>query len=359
MVADINYGMFYTEMDRDTQYQLSIASCYYGNCSWDHIQTLGVCSQCADVTSYIEETQNYYTLYDMSMSQDVGLISSEGNTLYPDSRVLQNIGPLIVHFAAMARGTINDQPVGVDCALYWCVLDQSNVNMTNFNVTNSTNTYWTDLSTSAQTVYKQTADITLTPPTCYNEFAEEVSDTTLCTKTISARAQLALQNFFISTVVGFTGTANRNLTTDGWDISSEFVQLLFSTFSETTDILGRYNLIMSNIGVMMTSNIRQSAFQVGYSLSLGETWVWTTLYHIRWGYLALPTLLVVSSILFLIATIFKSWGQEKWKSSLLPLLFHPLGERPSVAPYRMSELKVAAKAKEVRLERGQTGSQFV
>jgi hypothetical protein len=135
MVADINYGMFYTMMDRDTQTQLTVANCDSGNCTWDHIQTLSVCSRCADVTSYIDETENYFSLYDMSISRDVGLIASEGNTLYPDTRVLQNIGPLIVHFAAMARGTIDDQPVGIDCALYWCVLDQSGVTMTNYDIT--------------------------------------------------------------------------------------------------------------------------------------------------------------------------------------------------------------------------------
>ena len=79
-------------------------------------------------------------------------------------------------------------------------------------------------------------------------------------------------------------------------------------------------IIMNNIGLRMTSSIRQTQPQDGFSKSLGEVWIWTTLYHIRWGYMVLPTLLVVASILWMIATITKSWGHEKWKSSVLPTI---------------------------------------
>jgi hypothetical protein len=81
---------------------------------------------------------------------------------------------------------------------------------------------------------------------------------------------------------------------------------------------------MNNIGLLMTSNIRQTLPQNAFSKSLGEVWIWTTLYHICWGYMVLPTLLVVASILLLIATITKSWGHEKWKSSVLPTIISSL-----------------------------------
>lgn len=118
--------------------------------------------------------------------------------------------------------------------------------------------------------------------------------------------------------------------------------------------------IMYNMGLMMTSNIQQTV-QDGISYTWGNVWIYTTLFKIRWGYMVLPTILVVGSVIFMVVTIVKSWGYEKWKSSVLPLLFHPLAEevRPGVAPHKMSELKAVAENKEVRLERGHTGSQFV
>jgi hypothetical protein len=355
--------MFYSSAGVDTrQIQLAGAICAFGNCTWEHVSSLSVCSKCADVSSYIDESEEYYTLnlYDLYMRRDIGLIVSVGDTLYPDNTVLQDIGPLIVHWSAIVRDDVNNQPVGIDCAMYWCVMEQNNVTMTNFNVTDQVITYWTDVSASAQTEYKQTTDITLTPDTCFDQFGIAV-DTTLCTKTVSDNAQLALQNFFTSDVIGFTGSASWNVPTHGWNISTEFIQLLFSTIPKTNDIVGSYLDIIGKIGYFMTQNMRLNINtpQGEFPSSFGRTYFWTTVYDIRWGFLVLPTILVVGSILFLLVAIFKSWGQEKWKSSLLPLLFHPLKERPGVAPHKMSEITAVAENKEVRLERSHLGSQFV
>jgi hypothetical protein len=365
MVADITYGMYYTMMYNDTQTQLSIATCLTGNCTWRHIQTLGVCSKCADITSKIyDDTHNgIYTLYGnaVEMDQRAGLVTSLGNTLYPDPSVLPGVGPLIVHVTTMARANTSVFPTGIDCALYWCVVDQSNVIMTNWDITDAVYTNWTDPSTSAHTTYKQRTDIQLTPPTCYDKNARPISDTTKCTKTVSSHSQIALQNYFTGEKTGFTGMATQNLTTGGWNIGSEVMQLIYTTARISDDLATDMGIIMNNIGLLMTSNIRQTKPQNGFAKSLGEVWIWTTLYHIRWGYMVLPTLLVVASILFLIATIIKSWGHEKWKSSVLPLLFHPLADevRPGVAPHKMSELKAIAENREVRLHRSHLGSQFV
>jgi len=365
MVADITYGMYYTMMYQDTQTQLSIADCPSGNCTWRHIQTLGVCSKCADITSGIyDDTYNgIYTLYGTTVEMDrkAGLVKSWADTLYPDSSVLPGVGPLIAHVTTMARANTSVFPTGIDCALYWCVKDQSNVIMTNWDITDAVDTNWTDPSTSAHTTYKQTTDIQLTPPTCYDKNARPISDTTKCTKTISSHSQIALQNYFIGESTGFTGMATQNLTTGGWNVGSEVMQLIYTTALNSVDLATDMGIIMNHIGLLMTSNIRQTKPQNGYAGSLGEVWWWTTLYHIRWGYMVLPTLLVVASVLFLIVTIIKSWGHEKWKSSVLPLLFHPLADeiRPGVAPHKMSELKAIAENREVRLQRSHLGSQFI
>jgi hypothetical protein len=365
MVADITYGMYYTMMYNDTQTQLSIANCLYGNCTWSHIQTLGVCSKCADITSkiYSDNYNGIYTLYGNTvvMDQKAGLVTSWADTLYPDPSVLPGVGPLIAHVTTMARADTSVYPTGIDCALYWCVVDLSNVTMTNWDITDAVYTNWTDSSNFAHTTYGQETDIQLTPPTCYDQDAQPISDTTECTKTISSRSQIALQNFFTGDKTGFTGMATQNLTTGGWNIGSEVMQLIYTTAGRSDDLVTSMGIIMNNIGLLMTSNIRQTQPQDGFSKSLGEVWIWTTLYHIRWGYMVLPTLLVVASVLLLIATIIKSWGHEKWKSSVLPLLFHPLADevRPGVAPHKMSELKAVAENRQVRLHRGHLGSQFV
>jgi hypothetical protein len=365
MVADITYGMYYTMMNVDTQIQLSIAGCLTGNCTWKNIQTLGVCSKCADITSkiYNDNINGIYTLYGttVEMNKRAGLVTSWANTLYPDPAVLPGIGPLIAHVTTMARANTNVYPTGIDCALYWCVIDMSDAIMTNWNITDAVYTYWTDTSTSAHTTYKQKTDIQLTPPTCHDEYAQPVSDTTKCTKTVSSHSQIALQNYFTGDKTGFTGLATQNLTTGGWNIGSEVMQIIYTTAQFSNDLATDMETIMNNIGVRMTSNMLQTAYQHGFAQSFGDTWKWATLYHIRWGFMIIPAALVIASVIFLVVTIIKSWGHEKWKSSVLPLLFHPLAEevRPGVAPHKMSELKTVAENRQVRLERSHVGSQFV
>jgi hypothetical protein len=135
-----------------------------------------------------------------------------------------------------------------------------------------------------------------------------------------------LQNFFIGDKTGFTGSAVKNTTTNGWGITSEFIQLLYNTVSSSDGFLDSLSDIMDYIGFMMMSNIRQQTPQAGFQSSLGQMYSWTTQFHIRWGFLIVPMITVVMTMLFILVTIFKSVGQEKWKSSLLPLLYHYLGE---------------------------------
>lgn len=357
MVADISHGLFYSSMYSDTQFQLSIANCLSGNCTWKNIQTLSVCSKCADISPSIGNDQGFYTLYgtQVAMDESIGLVSSLADSTYPDPAALPGVGPLIAHITTLARANLSVEPVGIDCALYWCVWDRSDVTMINWNITDSVDVFWTDPSVT--TTHDQTNNIELTPPTCYNEFSEPI-DTSECTKTISPSSQAGLQNYFVGSLSGFTGSVN--FTDLGWHVNNYVMQIIFSTAGVSSNLASDMEVIMNNMGLMMTSNIQQTK-QDGISYTYGNTLIYTTLFKIRWGYMVLPAILVVGSIIFMIVTIVKSIGHEKWKSSVLPLLFHPLAEevRPGVAPHKMSELKAMAENKQVRLERGHLGSQFV
>jgi hypothetical protein len=99
--------------------------------------------------------------------------------------------------------------------------------MTNWDTTDAVYTNWTDSSNSAHITYEQEIDIQLTLPTCYSDTAE-------CTKTISSRSQIALQNFFTGDKTGFMGTATQNLTTGGWNIGSEVIQLITQSLVSRT-----------------------------------------------------------------------------------------------------------------------------
>jgi hypothetical protein len=90
-----------------------------------------------------------------------------------------------------------------------------------------------------------------------------------------------VQNFFTGDKTGFTGTATQNLTTGGWNIGSKVMQLIYTTAGLWGDLATSKGIIMNNIGLLMTSNIRQTQPQDVFSKSLGKVWIWTTLYHIH------------------------------------------------------------------------------
>jgi hypothetical protein len=252
----------------------------------------------------------------------------------------------------MARNSLNSTPTSVDCVLYWSVYDWFDTRMVNYTINSVTDlASWTDTSIAAQTSYLQPNDIVLTPPNCWSDAGEPNLDTSQCVKTIIAFSQTGPQNFFKSPI-GFTSTASRDSSTGRWDVSSEFIQVLFTTAVYSDAIVGAYTNITHNIALGMTNNIRQ---QLKDAESSGEaqgiTYLWTATFHIRWVYMVVPALLVILSAVFLIITIVKSVGHEKWKSSSLPLLFHRLRVTPSSLPKYLMDMEDVASSTVVHLEK--------
>lgn len=362
MVAAIDYAAFYDVLKSDLQYELLPVNCTTGNCTWAHVQTLGVCSTCADISNLIEVSGGHYVVSNnLQLETTSGFVTAAGFTEYPDPTVLPGVGPLIIKFVAMARQNLTSFPVGIDCALYWCVYDSFDINMVNYtNISVGETTNWTDTSTAAQTYYHQMNPIVLNPPTCLDDFGEPYQNISLCIKTIGVYTQAALQNFFKSSITGFTGTVSKNFTYDGWNVNSEFMQVLLTTAATTDDIVGAYSQIIENIAIEMTNNIRQQTMDgVNIDYAQGTTSLWITTFHIRWGYIVVPTLLVVLSAVFLIITIVKSIGHKKWKSSLLPLLYHGLKAPPSNPLEDLMDMKEVASNTVVHLEKMNEVSQFV
>ena len=359
MVAAIDFAVFYDMSKSDIQFELLPFTCTTGNCTWPHVQSLGVCSECADVSDLITTSGDHWIVSNgLELEMKFGIIASAGYTTYPDAAKLPNIGPLILKFVAMVHEpSSSDPPFGIDCALYWCIYEWTDTAMVNYtNVTSSQSSIWTDVN-APQTFYHQQDDIVLTPPTCLNDDRVSHSDTSPCVKTIGAYSQTALQNYLVDS---FTGHATRNSTTGGWNIDNQFIQVLLTTAAETTDLLGSYTQIISNLATEMTFNIRQQTMDgVNLDYAVGSTSLWVSKFRIRWGYMIIPTLLVVLSAIFLVLVIIRSVGHEKWKSSSLPLLFHGLKMAPGALPERLMDMKEVVSSTTVHLEKTGDVSQFV
>jgi hypothetical protein len=207
---------------------------------------------------------------------------------------------------------------------------------------------WTDTA-APQTQYLQDDYIILTPPACLDDYRDPYPSSSTCVKTIGPYSQAARQNYLGGF---FTGSATRVFDTGGWNLSSAFIQVMLTTASTTTDLLGAYTTIIQNIAIEMTNNIRQQKMDgVHDDYAEGYTYLWIMKFHIRWAYMVIPALLVILSAVFLILTIIKSVGHEKWKSSSLPLLFHGLKTAPAHIPEDLTDMKDVASTTIVHLEK--------
>ena len=187
MVAAINYAAFYDVSELDLQYRSIPFICETGNCTWPHVQTLGVCSECADISDLISTSGNYWTVSN-GLQLDIadGVISAAGFPLYPDPAKLPGVGPLIMKFVAMVHGppSSTDPPFGLDCAFYWCVYDWFDVSIVNSTLGATGEAInWTDTA-APQTQYLQDDYIILTPPTCLDDYGDPYPSPSTCVKTI-------------------------------------------------------------------------------------------------------------------------------------------------------------------------------
>jgi hypothetical protein len=215
---------------------------------------------------------------------------------------------------------------------------------------------WTDTA-APQTQYLQDDYIILTPPTCLDDYGDPYPSSSTCIKTIGPYSQAALQNYLGGF---FTGSATRVFDTGGWNVSSAFIQVMLTTASTTADLLGAYTTIIQNIAIEMTNKVRQQKMDgVHEDYAEGYTYLWIMKFHIRWAYMVIPALLVILSVVFLILTIIKSVGHEKWKSSSLPLLFHGLKTAPAHILEDLTDMKDVASTTIVQLEKTADVSQFV
>ena len=111
MVAAINYAAFYDVSELDLQYRSIPFICETGNCTWPHVQTLGVCSECADISDLISPSGNYWTVSN-GLQLDIadGVISAAGFPLCPDPAKLPGVGPLVMKFVAMVHDPLQHRP---------------------------------------------------------------------------------------------------------------------------------------------------------------------------------------------------------------------------------------------------------
>ncbi|KAK3627559.1 hypothetical protein LTR56_019143 [Elasticomyces elasticus] len=309
--------------------------CETSNCSMGLYSSLSVCPVCKDISHKIQTSDDFATLPDGSLSLSTnGLFNITSDTHYPDPTVLSpaEIGPLIVHYRAMAWGNGNITPIAVECVAYWCISTyQGNV------VSNSLEEKvlytHTDNTTSARTSYRQTSDIIIRQEQCWLSNKLYI-DQQICAFVVVAKAQRAIQNFLAVGVLGspaflsgwqvWFGNSTRSKTT------SVAAQILGDPCSIVDGDLSLCNkplyagleAAFTNMTTFMTQAVRIGISNDAFNIAHGNASTTAYVFEIRWAWIAYPasTLLIVTAVVA--GTVLQSRGEKSWKLSILPAVYH-------------------------------------
>jgi hypothetical protein len=118
------------------------------------------------------------------------------------------------------------------------------------------------------------------------------------------------------------------------DSDAEGIQSLVPTNGQLTTV----NNLMSNLALSMTNHIRLNPAledENGNPIDpwheaqyVGKAWMTQSYFHVRWLWIILPVVVVVTSSGFLFVAALQSWVCDVriWKGSLLPVLFFSIGD---------------------------------
>ena len=353
---------------------IDLVTCSTGNCTFGQYSTLALCTKCADITESIvcgdgtcEKPYRLSVQNDtVSLDPVTGFLNITSDTSYPSSETLSDIGPLIARYLGLGFTRTFAQgghPNATECALYWCV-NTYNASASGSNFNEEMTESWTNL-TSSRTRYGQDTRIYLTPDHCYINGSKSTSDSGNCDFGVDPLSQRALQNYlvngseyantsgFLSGSVSLTTGAAYN---DHWLVDGLAANAIMSPYyytDYTTEaVYELFDRCFASMANYMSKAIRKIA-DLGPGYSYGTTNKYLTYFHVRWGWLAYPILVVILAFVFLVITMIKSRHTEPWKSSVTALLFHGLTDEDKNANLHLDdpeEMRTATENWIVRLQ---------
>ena len=341
--AALYSGLFQSQ---STVNDASLASCPTGNCTFAPYQSLGFCSRCSNITDLLDKA----TLDDSSRGEISNFTLPNGwyfhtspgannlmnsTTGQPLLRVDTAKLPIILNFTAIMSSGWRDTASATECALYFCVQTYE-ASVADGKFIEKIQSTASEISKMPYYTYQ---DFGLIPETCYVNGTKQAPDR--CTYKVNWFSRLAILNSLGPLLEG-NGTlyvSNR----PAW--TSDTVRAIHDNGSNTTGI----NSVFHSLATALTRHARSSVCHA--RTVTGITWAQQSYVHVRWGWLVLPGVLMILSIIFLGITIFHTRNQFIWKSSPLALLFSGLGfEAPTMRDPTLNGMEDMSRNMNVWLE---------
>lgn len=305
MKAAVYNGIF------DTQEKANLGityTCSSGNCTWTRFSSLAICTRCVNITSYVKKLCHQTRCHEFSLpggptiSGQVGQINSSGTSIAPS---LKGIQASVVQFSSLTSKSRNNsiKVLAVECAMWYCVQSYT-ASVDDGEPSQTVISSWRNDSAGLL----ESSDLYYNPPPSITETPQNAS-----TFKVALSTATALNKFMSES---FTGSGGMNRS--GSAFSSDIMQALYKTENLTSR--------MQNLAISMTNNIREHN-STSSNLALGTTWKTETYVHVRWGWFAFPTGLLLCTLLFLIGAIFETSRRKilVWKANDLAMLFHGRG----------------------------------
>ncbi|KAK5053886.1 hypothetical protein LTR84_001848 [Exophiala bonariae] len=387
---------------------LSTPTCETGNCTWSELyNSLGMCGQCADVSTSLQKTCGSYmgtvgvsqmddtagflttvpanttlpyctyslpnglSISSQSMSYDyygsytylnvsssslnVSAFGNIGNTVSVLSMLRPEWVPKFVNGTENPKLSVSQDTYGwiksveaTQCSMYFCVKE--------FNGTVSQGKF-TEMVVG--TVQNDTAS------SIYAIDQNNLFDVPSLNLTINVQNRSQSSNFNISGYAyqgmsipfdtwwdgNTTGNINAMVANSNIkEYSSYLIQLLDGLDSNSL------NRTIENIAVSITNNIRTASNE----FVAGQTVLWTPVVVVVWRWLALPVSLLVLALVFLLCTIVISSKEDAklWKGNSLTSFYHPLSSEgrhqlvPVENPRQMEEVAQNLRVRWMQTEKG-------
>ena len=386
-------------------------SCPTSKCTWPLYETLGVCSECADITSYLTfacltskvdwlaDTEGGIDMewsypiaphcgYFLNASTDRPVLMS-GYLLQPNATngkgeaLLHRSLPLtsMTRFTPLygngsilyksLRNTImdaiivsspdgtadsvyrNKTPVAQECVLTWCVKTiQSSFTWGGYTeevVSTHFNTTTGPFAWNATPGIDETGNYT---DIFYRESVNIDFRSTIygVSNNTASETIVGFQDVFPATTTALNGSSISRLRYKTWSDGGAWNLLMkFNPWMAPNNVTQH----MERLATAMTNTIRSA--KDSQVLLRGDAFARETFIHISWAWLTFPFLLLVLSLVFLVLTIRKtdagSEGAGMWKTSAMPALIYglPKETQTRLAPVMWSKTKNDTKKIRIKL----------
>lgn len=324
--------------------------CSTANCTWPSSATLGICSQCVDVTKNSTGSCKGDSKY-LDCSYEVSGFGTLGGTVQPGGPMplintttvdgVYDATPSFYNFSTLVVAESTNWTAKLTtCELSWCAwtFDNATSKGTDLNL-GATKQYPLQL-TGTWDKTNGTFDDTQSVCTAIGDYPAGLNNTF----TISQGKE-----YFLKYAV-------RLILKAGYRGADFYTQLTLATSSlDYTDTAA----MSSNLAAFMTNALRtQDGLQ-----AVGTAWQSITFIHVRWAWLSFPAALVFAAGVLLFLTIIQSRRHDTvlWKTSLLAFLFcsthtWKIDSTTHEDKIRsLSAMEMASKRMEAKLERDEQG----